>query len=98
MKVYKVVEEITVEGQNYTVMRMTPVTEDEKKWGEHPYIVVHEELKDTKVPLNGGQTLISRTYEELMDRVRFDALIRNFKADHPDADFMEMAKFVASIA
>lgn len=83
------------QGQQYKIMRFTAETEAEKKYGERPWIAVHHSYTEADLPLNGLQMLISKDYDELVERVRMDATARVFRAENPKATPEELLMYLA---
>ena len=96
MKIHETLGNVTEYGQTYEIMRMVAKTDAEKRFGDFPFIAIHESY-DRKTTLNGLQTMISRTYDELIECVKIDAARRKFMNDNPDADFMEVVKYIAGL-
>ena len=96
MKVRRVVDTVIECGQKYEIMQMISMTEEERKFGDFPFIAIHESYDRTQT-LNGAQTMLSRSYDELYTRIKIDAARRKFQQDNPDADIMEVAKFLAGL-
>jgi hypothetical protein len=90
-------KKFTVNGQTYKISRFTANTDAEKKFGDNPWIAVHDSYTEADFPLNGLQMLISKDYDELMTRVKIDAAGRTFRAENPNATEMEYLMYIAKL-
>ena len=89
-----ITERMVCAGQAYKVMTFTATTPEEKKIAHTPWIAVHESYTPADMPLNGLQMLISADAQELSRKMRFDAAVRNFKAEHPAFTPEELLTFL----
>lgn len=92
-----IVNNFVCNGQTYKVATFTADTDAEKKFGDNPWIAVHNSYTEKDLPLNGLQMLISRDREELMTRIKINSAIRTFKEQNPDATETELLMFVVKL-
>lgn len=90
-------KKFTVNGQTYKIGRFTATTDAEKKFGDNPWIAVHDSYTEADLPLNGFQMLISKDYDELMTRVKINAAGRTFREENPNATEMEYLMYIAEL-
>lgn len=90
-------KKFTIYEQTYRISRFTADTDAEKKFGDNPWIAVHDSYTEADLPLNGLQMLISKDYDGLMTRVKIDAAGRKFRAENPNATEMEYLMHIAKL-
>ena len=92
-----IIKNFVCNGQTYKVATFTSETDAEKKFGDNPWIAVHDSYTEKDLPLNGLQMLISHDSEELMTRVKINYAIRTFKEQNPDSTETELLMFVTKL-
>lgn len=92
-----VTRHFVINNNDYHVMTFTPENDNERKFGEKPWIAVHSSYKETDLPLNGLQMLLSKDFAQLKERMWSDSLIRNYKRDNPNYKQSDLIKFICDI-
>lgn len=91
------VESYVYKHNTYRVMQFDSETEEEKKFGECPLFAVHSSYKESDLPLNGIQLMVSKDFAELRVHIMMDSERREFTKNNPNASDMELMMFLSNV-